>query len=160
MRQLVWTLVVLVLCGCAESDKSAGTEPNLKTDFQTRYVDPYVAGDTDGWMEVFADDAVALHDGLPPLEGKVAIRSFAEAVAANFSINRLDAEIDEVRRNGDWAWTRGQFVADFEAKSDAAPPGVAGERWGKFMIVWERQADGRWLVIMDMGNGMQAPGET
>ena len=159
MKVLIWTLAALALAGCAETNNSAGAEPDLRADFQTRYIEPYVAGDVEGWMHVFADDAVALHDGLPPLDGKAAIRGFADAVAANFSIKRLNAEVDEVRRDGNWAWTRGQFVADFEAKTDAAPPGVAGERMGKFLLLWERQTDGSWLVIMDMGNSMQAPGE-
>ena len=157
MKALVWTLAVLVLASCAENDNSMETAPDLKAEFQSRYIEPYIAGDVDNWMQVFADDAVALHDGLPPLDGKSAIREFGDAVSANFLIKKLDAEVDEVRRNGNWAWTRGRFVADFAEKSDAAPPGVAGERMGKFLLLWERQVDGNWLVIMDMGNGMQAP---
>jgi len=157
MKAFFLILAVLLLAGCAKGENTTNALPDLKADFQTRYIAPYVAGNIDAWMQVFADDAVALHDGLPPLDGKAAIRGFGDAVSSNFLINKLDAEIDEVRRDGNWAWTRGRFVAEFVAKSDAAPPGVAGERMGKFLLVWERQDDGNWLVIMDMGNGMQAP---
>ena len=159
MKALICTLMALALVGCGDTGNETSAVPDLRTEFQKRYIEPYVAGDVDVWMQVFADDAVALHDGLPPLDGKPAIRRFADAVSSNFLIRRLDAEVDEVRHEGDWAWTRGRFVADFEAKSDAAPEGVAGERIGKFLLVWERQDDGSWLVIMDMGNGMQAPTE-
>ena len=116
----------------------------LEGRFQSAYIEPFTQGDTDTWMDVFADDVVALHDGLPPLEGKDAIRDFGNSVAANFVIARMDADVDEVRQNADWAWTRGRFVADFKARTDAAPPGVAGERHGKFLLLWERQDDGQW----------------
>jgi cytochrome c oxidase subunit 2 len=69
----------------------------------------------------------------------------------------LDAVVDEVRQNGNWAWTRGHFVAVFDEKTDSAPPGVAGERHGKFLLIWERQDDGTWLVVMDIGNRLPAP---
>jgi ketosteroid isomerase-like protein len=157
MRALFWILAVGLLVSCAKNESAMDVLPDLEAEFQSRYIQPYVAGDIDAWMQVFADDAVALHDGLPPLDGKMAIRGFGDAVSANFLIEKLDAEVDEVRRDGNWAWIRGRFVAEFAAKSDAAPPGVAGERLGKFLLLWERQPDGSWLVIMDMGNGMQAP---
>ncbi len=157
MKARIWFLALLVLSGCDANDSATEQGPNFEAEFQTRYVDPYVAGRIDDWMQVFADDAVALHDGLPPLDGKAAIREFGNAVTTNFHIRKLDATMDEVRRKGDWVWTRGQFVADFEAKSDAAPPGVAGERKGKFFLLWEKQDNGRWQVVMDMGNSIQAP---
>ena len=162
-RAVIRTSVVALcglslLAGCGR-DRSAGElRTHLESEFQARYIQPYVAGDIDAWMNVFADDVVALHDGLPPLDGRDAVRGFGDIVTQNFAITRMDAVIDEVRRNGDWSWTRGQFIAVFEAKTEEAPPGIAGERSGKFLLIWERQDDGEWLVIMDMGNSMRSPG--
>ena len=154
---VIWLLAGgLLAAGCSDA-KNADVDTQLRAAFQERYIEPYVAGETDRWLEVFAADAVALHNGLPPLEGRDAIRGFAEAVAANFAIRRLDAQVDDVQRHGDWAWTRGTFVADFEAIVPTAPPGVAGLRHGKFLLLWERQPNGDWLVVMDMGNDMPAP---
>lgn len=149
----------LLLTACEPQMSSTDLSSHLKEEFQTRYIQPYVAGNADEWMDVFAEDAVALHDGLPTLSGRPAIRGFAEAVAENFSIVRLDAEIDEVRRDGNWAWTHGHFDAIFEAKTATAPPGVAGDRAGKFLLIWEHQANGQWLVILDMGNSIQVKSE-
>ena len=150
-------LLLLVVSACGQNEPAENLHEHLEREFQERYIAPYVAGDAETWMGVFADDAVALHDGLPALEGKVAIRGFGDAVAQNFSIDKLDATIDEVRRNGEWAWTRGRFDALFTAKSAEAPPGVAGARAGKFLLVWERQQDGSWLVVLDMGNSLGSP---
>ena len=159
-RRVVAAVLASMLIAACGKEKGAAAEPaDLAHDFQTRYIEPYVAGDVDQWLQVFADDAVALHDGLPALEGKPAIRAFGDAVAQNFRIERLDATVDEIRRDGNWAYTRGHFIADFEARSTNAPPGVAGERRGKFLLIWEQQPSGEWLVISDMGNSIDSPPE-
>lgn len=142
------------LSACAETMSDEQLRKHLEQQFQERYIDPYVRGDTKGWLSVFAEDAVALHDDLPALEGRESIQRFAEAVSANFTIEKLDAVVDEVRRQGQWAWTRGHFDALFTAKSEHAPQGVAGPRQGKFLLIWERQDSGEWRVILDMGNGL------
>lgn len=152
-------LTAIAILGCDSGDPAKDLHVALELEFQERYIAPYVAGDTGTWLQVFADNAVALHDGLPALSGKEAIRGFGDAVARNFVIQKLDAVVDEVRREGDWAWTRGHFDALFVEKTEDAPPGVAGPRSGKFLLIWERQDDGRWLVVMDMGNSLQRPVE-
>ena len=35
-------------------------------------------------------------------------------------------------------------------RSDGKDSGLGGE--GKFFILWERQLDGQWKIIVDMGN--------
>ena len=152
-RFACWIFLAMTsLVACVKHEPSASVESVLRERFHSAYIAPYINGDVDGWMAVFAEDAVALHDGLPPLEGREAIRGFASAVATNFDIVRMEAKIDEVRRNGNWAWTRGRFEAEFRAMTPDAPPGVEGVRSGKFQLLWEKQSGGDWLVISDMGN--------
>lgn len=158
-RAVAAVLVSVLVAACGDRGATDANPADLANDFQTRYVDPYVDGDVEQWLQVFADDAVALHNGLPALEGKEAIRGFGNAVAQNFRIERLDATVDEIRRDGNWAYTRGHFIADFQARSTTAPPGVAGERRGKFLLIWEQQPGGEWLVITDMGNSIDSPPE-
>ncbi|MDH5617638.1 MAG: nuclear transport factor 2 family protein [Gammaproteobacteria bacterium] len=158
-RAAAAVLASMLIAACGDERGTTAGPTNLAHDFQTRYIDPYVAGDVELWLQVFADDAVALHNGLPALEGKPAIRGFGNAVAQNFRIERLDATVDEIRRDGNWAYTRGHFIADFAARSTTAPPGVAGERRGKFLLIWEQQPGGEWLVITDMGNSIDSPSE-
>lgn len=153
--QFVVVVAGAVVSGCGREMPAEDLRAHLEQEFQTRYIAPYVAADTEAWLQVFADDVVALHDGLPALNGKVAIREFGDTVAQNFAIQKLDAVVDEVRQEGRWAWTRGHFDALFAAKTTAAPSGVAGARSGKFLLIWEQQDDGEWLVIMDMGNSLQ-----
>lgn len=156
--QIANVLLLLVgSTGCAGEMSPDHLHSHLSNRFQAHYITPYVAGDTDAWLEVFAEDVVALHDGLPALTGKAAVRGFADTVAGNFAIEKMDAVINEVRRHGDWAWTWGRYDTLFTAKSPTAPPGVAGPRSGKFLLLWERQDSGDWLVILDMGNSTRQP---
>ncbi|MCY4565452.1 MAG: nuclear transport factor 2 family protein [Gammaproteobacteria bacterium] len=155
--------LLLLLAGSARGGGDMSPDElrsHLSDRFQAHYIAPYVAGDTDAWLEIFDEDIVALHDGLPALTGKAAVREFAEVVAGHFVIEKMDAVVDEVRRGGDWAWTRGRYDTLFTARSPDAPPGVAGPRQGKFLLMWERQSSGDWLVILDMGNGTQQPSAT
>ena len=138
---------LLVACDNTPTD----TAVDVKRLFAVGYVEPYNAKDIDRWLEIFADDAIGLHNGLPPLEGRDAIRGFGEAVRDNFDVAEISAQIDEVRRSGNWAWTRGRYESNFIPK--AGTEGFPEVRQnGKLLLIWERQQDGRWLITVDMGN--------
>ena len=123
---------------------------------QQEYVEPLRAGDSARWAQVFAEDALAYHDGPPALQGREAIRAFGESIAQHFEIRRFDVVVDEVRRNGDWVLTAGHYGALFVPRGADAYAGASGQRAGKFLFLWERRA-GRWRIIMDMGNSTDAP---
>lgn len=140
--------------GCSRDDTAI--KEFLKIRVANDYLAPYLAGDVDRWMEVFSEDAVAMHDGMPALVGKRAVRGFAEDVTVNFKIEQMDVAVEEVRLGDSWAWTRGTYQATFVPKTESAPAGVAGPHRGKFVLLWERQTDGVWRIIFDMGNDLPA----
>lgn len=147
------TLIALVLMvGCASpNDPRDVSDAEFRERFQTAYVEPYNAKDIDAWLEAFTADAVGMHNGMPPLVGRDAIRSFGESVRDNFALAEIDASLDEIRRSGDWVYTRGTYRSNFVPKN----PGQglpSGEQTGKFLLIWEVQDDGRWRIILDMGN--------
>jgi uncharacterized protein (TIGR02246 family) len=152
-RLLILTLVAL-LAGCAGDSEPVAVDFDAL--FAQKYMQPFNAKDMERWAEAFADDAVGMHNGLPPLEGRDAIFGFGDSVRANFDVAEIDAAIDEVRRAGDWAWTRGHYASQFTPK-----PGLeglpSGRQTGKFLLIWERQPDGEWLITLDMGNGSGPP---
>ena len=151
---LLITILLVPVTGCSNHEQQAADDMTLR-DFEqlvlNGYIEPYKTGDTDRWMDIFADDAVGMHNTLPALEGKQAIRQFAEVVHSSFDIEQLDVTVDSVIREGDWALTRGNFTSNFILKSGNAE--VQPEpRQGKYVLLWERQSDGTWKVILDMGN--------
>lgn len=146
-------LVALVLFAnaCSRQDRQAASPPDFEQLVLKEYIEPYKTGDTEGWLGVFADDAVGMHNTLPALEGKQALRGFAQTVHGTFDIEQLDVTVDSVITEGDWALTRGNFVANFVLKGEDVE-NQAAPRQGKYILLWERQADGAWKVILDMGN--------
>lgn len=143
-------LLVLLLGACAAAPSPVPGEDHFRALVADAYVAPFRNGDIERWIDAFADDAVALHDGLPALVGKPAIRSFGEMVRGQSVIARFEVTVREVRHSGEWVLTRGDYVSRFENRSDGRSP--RGEERGKFILLWERQPDGSWKVVLDMGN--------
>ncbi len=142
---------LLAIPGCSKQDQHTAPLPDFEQLVLDDYIMPYKTGDIERWLEIFADDAVGMHNTLPALEGKQALRHFAETVHNTFNIEQLDVTVDSVISEGDWALTRGSFVADFILKDgDAGNRG--NPRQGKYILLWERQNDGTWKIILDMGN--------
>ena len=144
-------LLVLLAYGCSKHDQRGEPLPDFEQLVLEEYIEPYKTGDIERWLKIFAEDAVGMHNTMPALEGKEALRQFAETVHSTFNIEQLDVTVDSSINEGDWALTRGNFVADFVLKD-----GNTGERsqprQGKYILLWERQNDGTWKIILDMGN--------
>jgi ketosteroid isomerase-like protein len=146
---LLVLMSVAVLTGCA-AQPPAPDDAQFRTMVAERYVAPFKSGDYARWLEVFADDAVAMHNRRPVDAGKPAIRAFATAVGEHFKVARFDVEVSEVRIDGNVAWTRGEFTSEFVGKADGKSPW--GVEHGKFLLIWQRQPDGVWKIVLDMGN--------
>lgn len=141
--------IAIGLMGCA-SAPPAPTENEFKQMFAQRYVAPFANGDAAAWAAAFAPDAVGLHDRRPADVGQAAIAEFGKMVATHLKIDRFDVTVEQVRVNGTWAYTRGSYTTRLLMRSDGKDSGLGGE--GKFFILWERQPDGQWKIIVDMGN--------
>jgi ketosteroid isomerase-like protein len=141
--------VLALLAGCAAAPRAPG-EADFRRMVAESYVAPFKAADYPRWLEVFADDAVALHNRRPADVGKSAIKDFAAAVEANFRLARFDVAVSDVRIDGNVAWTRGEYTSEFVSKASGTSPW--GVENGKFLLIWQRQADGSWKIVLDMGN--------
>lgn len=142
-------LSALMVAGCATQPKDPD-EAQFRSMVAERYVAPFKAGNYARWLEVFADDAVAMHNRRPVDVGKPAISAFAAAVGEHFRLARFDVEVSEVRIDGNVAWTRGEFTSEFVNKADGKSPW--GVERGKFLLIWQRQPDATWKIVLDVGN--------
>lgn len=165
MSRILPTLAMLALASCAAPPPMQVANRQIAplpvptiADFSgwvnERYVAPFVAGDVPKWLEVFDDDAVALHNSLPGMTGKQAIAGFGNFVAANIRIEDMSVRLSEISINGNWAYTWGTYHNRLIMRSTGQPmPGHAEN--GKVLFLWERQTDGTWKIQVDMGNGMR-----
>lgn len=117
---------------------------------ESRYAAPFRAGNIEQWRLAFADDAVALHNRRPPDRGIAAIVAFGKAAHEYFELKQFDVRVTDVRSSRDWAYTIGEFTTHFVQRSDGVAPW--GVEHGKFVLLWKRQANGNWKIILDMGN--------
>lgn len=157
VRSLFPLLLAWLLAACATGPGSAPAAQPDAARFRElvarAYVAPFAAGDIELWLQAFADDAVALHNGRPADEGKAAIRRFGESVRESFRLEQFDVTVTAVTGSGDWVLTRGVFASNFVRRSDGVS--AFGPQRGKFVLLWARQPDGAWRIVLDMGNAGQ-----
>ena len=142
---------VLLIAGCGSPlDQSGLTSELLETDraFAARSVE---AGAARAFEEFLAEDALQLPDDQPPLAGRAAIVASLEAPSGEWVLD-WEPETARVGDGGTMGWTWGTWVLE--------PAGGDSERrHGKYLNVWKRGRDGRWRVVVDMGNGSPPPPE-
>ena len=105
------------------------------------------AKDLEGTLSFYADDAVLLWPNSPPAVGKQAVRA-AWSEEFKDPAYSLSWRIDQVviSRSGDLAYSRGSY--DFTY----ALAGHAVREHGKYLVVWKKQSNGAWRVVVDVSN--------
>ena len=107
-----------------------------------------VIGWRDAFLEYFADDAIAL---VPePASAKERLR---KQPSQPFSIAELKWEprTGEIAASGDLGWLTGPSTSIDHSKADAKP------RYGTYLSIWRRGADGQWRVFIDFGTTNPEP---
>jgi uncharacterized protein (TIGR02246 family) len=96
-------------------------------------------------VNLFAENAVFLPPNTGPVEGRPAIRAFFEGLPAIPDFTHTVLEIDG---RDDLAYVRGTY--SYTMPATGRNPAVQDH--GKFVEIRRRQADGRWLVTIDIFN--------
>ena len=99
-------------------------------------------------VSFYADDATYNPPGAPLASGKDAIRKVWTNIVAipGGNLSWTSAKV-EVARSGDLAYDTGAYTL---TKNDASGKQVTTK--GKYVVVWKKQADGKWKVIEDIDN--------
>ena len=99
----------------------------------------------EGWASSFAEDGVQLPPGSDPIVGRTAILERAQtglfARPVDFRWEPLRAEVSD---GDDLGFTYGTWRLKGERGEIAAK--------GKYMSVWRRDDEGRWVVVADLGH--------
>ncbi len=99
----------------------------------------------EGYLSFYADDAVELPNGSPALEGKPVLSKGMEFL--NDKNNHLTWTPNHVDVGGDLAYSYGTF--EFRSVGKDGKPTL---EHGKYTTIWKKQRDGKWKVVLDMGN--------
>ena len=149
----------LALCGCiallllaaactqqAPPDTRAADEAAIR-DADAQWAKTAGAKDLEGTVAYYSDDATVLPPNSPMVTGKQGIRAvWAEMLGPDTSISWQAGKV-EVARSGDLAYIMGTYQLTMKD-----PQGNPVNDKGKFVEVWEKQADGKWKVGADIFN--------
>ena len=141
----LWTAAAVagLLYGC-----SAGTSDEAEAArlMQTSREWSKVAasGDMTAALDYFADDAVMMSEGQPPVRGKQAIRDYL-ATSSKIPGFRIEWEPQEAKVSGDLG-----YLIERTKMTMTGPQGTPVTQNLQGLTVWRKQADGNWKNIVDM----------
>ena len=142
----------LVLAIVALSNlRSAASPPKDSTEtlkqLEAEFMKAAAEKGSQGYMSYYADDAVELPNGAPILQGKEAIAKtmgFLDNKDNHLTWTPVGADISA---SGDLGYTYGNY--EFRATGKDGKPIVDH---GKYTSIWKKQKDGKWKVVLDIGN--------
>jgi ketosteroid isomerase-like protein len=149
IRLIPGMLLVLCAAGCAPSSFDAAAESSKLAQRDTDWSSVSFEGkDIDKIVSYWSDDAHVLQPGLPPIEGKTAIRAF---VTASLKIPGFKIH---------WVSEKPVFSPDGKmayvlSKVETTAPGAKGtleSTHGRSVTVWRRDADDVWRCVVDISN--------
>lgn len=151
MKNLIIFLVccsALIAAQCKEQTppdtSAADTEAIRKADMAWAEQ----SGNIDSHLSYFMEDAIVMAPNQPMMSGKTDIRKMLEEMYAmpGFSINWKPTNV-EVSGSGDMGCSIGTYELSMNDST-----GMKLKDNGKYMTLWKKQADGKWMVSADMFN--------
>ena len=141
-------LPALMLAGCTTVAGSHAAEQEMMAADRAFAARAMEIGPGPAFVEFAADDVTIFPAGGVPETGKAAAEAWTGAWPAGMVIE-WEPEAAHASEGGDFGYTWGYAKFTQEAESGAS--------YGKYVTVWQRQADGSWKWIADMGSSAPAP---
>jgi len=149
MKKLVlaalWSLIAVIVV-CAAVTFAADRDASVLMQTDRDFAKATAARGIDGWMEFMAPNAVLL--GAEPIVGLDQIRAaMAKELGTPNSHLTWEPTKAEFIGDGNTGYTVGRFESRWT--DQAGNPKV---RKGAYMTTWQRQKDGSWKVVGDIGS--------
>jgi ketosteroid isomerase-like protein len=128
------------------SDTSISPAKALLFQLEAQFAKDTAEGGGPAFAKWFADDAVTIANGQPPVRGRDAIARAANWSPASYQLTwtPTDAVMSPA---GDMGYTWGHY----EGRSKD-PDGNARVAAGRYFTVWRKGSDGSWKVVLDASN--------
>ena len=139
----------------AQNDLS--TMRNTIQQLENEWVKAYIAGDAVALANMYTDDAYSMPDNTPMWKGKDQILdgNRKEMKSGVKYTNLIDKTI-EVFGSGDLVYEVGTYTMTYIPANSTEP--VTDN--GKYLDIWQKQADGSWKVKADIWNSNLTPPTT
>jgi ketosteroid isomerase-like protein len=155
MRLLPLALLALS-AAAARGSAQQPTAPRTAADIATikragaEFSQKYMRGDNQGMADLYTEDGMILPPGRPIIKGRPAIAEYWKLQPGAAVVDHKTTA-DSIIVRGDIAYDYGTFRAQNSRDGQVGNPG-----FGKYVIVWRRQTDGRWLMHLDIWNSSPA----
>jgi ketosteroid isomerase-like protein len=115
------------------------------------------AGDIEGLVSLFGDDAVLMAPNEPTLYGKAEVKEWFEEYFQHFSIVALtDTERETTIMNDGWAVERWAYMVAILPANSSEVERIRDD--GRWFIIWKRDTDGSWKMSQVMFNSIRPVG--
>ncbi len=151
MKTKVWLLLLAVsfLLGTLAKSQSGDGVTALMT-LEREFMQAAADHGSQGYLSYYAEDAVEVPNGHTFLKGKVEIAKtmgFLDDPNNHLLWTPVGGGISA---SGDLGYTYGTF--EFRSRDK---DGKLASSHGKYTTIWKKQNDGKWKVVLDMGNSGQ-----
>lgn len=125
------------------------TQPTLSPgaltllELESRFSQDVAAGGGKAFSKWFADDAVALNNGLPPVLGRASIAANAQWDPKQYQLT-WTPQGAQMGPSNDMGFTWGHYEGHSTDKA-----GQPVTKTGRYMTIWKKQGNGDWKVVMD-----------
>ncbi|MDE3056635.1 MAG: DUF4440 domain-containing protein [Bacteroidota bacterium] len=139
--------LLFLSAGCSKTSVDTSAESNalLQTDIQFSKIS-VAQGAAEAFYEFMDDSSVSLSPNADPLTGKEKIHQRMLSGGNEYTLSWTPKKAD-VARSGDLGYTWGTYELSFKAED-----GTPQMRYGKYLNIWRKQADGSWKMLVDIGN--------
>ena len=141
-------LPAMGLAACATVSTPATTEQALLAADRAFAARALEIGAGPAFVEFAADDVTIFPSAGVPETGKAAVEAWTSQWPEEMIVEWAP-EAAHAGKGGDFGYTWGYATYTRE--------GQEGASYGKYITVWQRQEDGSWKWIADMGSGAPAP---
>ena len=144
MKLSVLITTVCILFGCMactapQFDKDAVAQQIAKVN--EKFTQAMTAGDAETLASLYTDDATLMPPNSESLSGKDAIKEWV-GNASGMGIKDFTLTTTELSGSGNWAYEVGTYSMEIGGTQDT----------GKYIVVWQKQADGSWKLHKDIWN--------
>lgn len=112
-----------------------------------KQVEAVLKGDTANMTANYADDAVFLNPGMPTISGKAGIAALFQGMLKEMQVSEPQFRTIDVLVEGSIAVEHGSYKWTMTPKG--GKPMIDS---GKYLTVWQKQADGSWKIVRDINN--------
>lgn len=115
-------------------------------DLEARFARATAEGGGQAFAIYFAEDAVTLANGKPPVVGHAAIAAQSTWSPKDYQLTWTPRG-GQMSASGEMGFTWGHYEG--RSKDRSGNPVVTT---GRYMTIWKKQADGTWKVVLDSSN--------